>query len=171
MLKWFRNCKRTAEDAKELYRDLVKKYHTDNGGSGDEIKEINAEFQQFWKEVKSIHRTAAGEKKESEQAEKEFKYRECDINAFMEIINKLVIVPGIEIEICGSWLWLTGNTYAYKDYLKSIGCRWSKGKKKWYWTEAPFKNNYHHPSMAAIRIMYGSTVIKSDRELNRQIPG
>jgi hypothetical protein len=32
-----------------------------------------------------------------------------------------------------TWWWLTGNTYPHKDMLKRWGCRWSKGRKSWYY--------------------------------------
>ena len=86
----------------------------------------------------------------------------------MEIINKLVIVPGLRIEVCGTWIWIYGNSYPFRDYLKSIGCRWSKGKKLWYWTEAEYKRGYKHPSKGEIRVMYGSTIVKSEKD-KRQI--
>lgn len=31
-----------------------------------------------------------------------------------------------------TWWWLTGNTYPHKDMLKRWGCRWSKGRRAWY---------------------------------------
>jgi hypothetical protein len=32
-----------------------------------------------------------------------------------------------------TWWWLTGNTYPHKDMLKRWGCRWSKGRRAWYY--------------------------------------
>jgi hypothetical protein len=31
-----------------------------------------------------------------------------------------------------TWWWLTGNTYPHKDMLKRWGCRWSKGRRAWF---------------------------------------
>lgn len=31
-----------------------------------------------------------------------------------------------------TWWWLTGNTFPHKDMLKRWGCRWSKGRRAWY---------------------------------------
>lgn len=39
MFYWFKNCK-TCEEGKQLYRELAKRYHPDNGATGDELKEI-----------------------------------------------------------------------------------------------------------------------------------
>ena len=82
----------------------------------------------------------------------------------MEIIEKLIHLDGIEIEICGTWIWLTGNTYFHREYLKEIGCRWSSGHKKWYWTEAPFYNKSSKKSMERIRLEYGSEKVATVRQ-------
>ena len=54
MYKWFRDCK-TAEQGKQLYRQLVKRFHPDNGSTGEELKEISAEFKTWWNFYKDIH--------------------------------------------------------------------------------------------------------------------
>ena len=169
--KWFKGVK-YAEDGKSLYRKLARENHPDNGGNEELLKQITVEFKEWWEEHKNIHRTAgqgtAGQETAGQEtAGQERKYRECNIDEFIEIINKLVIVPGIEIEICGTWVWISGNSYPYKDYLKEIGCRWSKGKKKWFWTNDYFnpKMKYGiHPNMETIRTIYGSTKIHREEK-------
>lgn len=49
MFYWFKNCK-TCEDGKQLYRELAKRYHPDNGATGEELKEIISEF---WEECRT----------------------------------------------------------------------------------------------------------------------
>ena len=159
MYKWFRDC-RTAEEGKQLYRELVRKFHPDNGGSGEELKEISVEFKMWFETHKNIHRTTQGkthtaEKETTETAEE-----------FMDIINNLSTLQNIEVEICGSWLWITGNTYPVRAQLAEFGCRWSRGKKKWYWTKDPFTSaNYKKPSMEKIRQRYGSERVHLERKL------
>lgn len=83
---------------------------------------------------------------------------------FMDIIRNLSGLSGIEVELCGSWLWISGNTYPVKGQLSAFGCRWSKGKKKWFWTKEQFtKARYKTPSMADIRRMYGSEQVQLNR--------
>ena len=69
MYKWFRDCK-TAEAGKQLYRELVRKFHPDNGGSGEEIKEINSEFKTRWERFKDIHTAKDGSTYKSKEATK-----------------------------------------------------------------------------------------------------
>jgi hypothetical protein len=157
MFKWFRDCK-TAEEGKTLYRELAKKFHPDNGASGEELKEIILEFKRWYEQFKNVHTDKDGKTYTSKKATTQ------TAEEFIDIINNLSTIPGIEVELCGDWLWITGSTYPYKDILKQFGCRWSVGKKKWYWTTAPYTKRSVHPSMETIRNMYGSENI----ELNRR---
>ena len=157
MWKWFKGCN-TAEQGKKLYREYAHKFHPDNGGTGEELKEINAEFKQWWSCYKDIHTNADGETYQSTEGTTE------TAEDFIEIIRNLSGLTGIEVELCGSWLWISGNTYPVKDQLSAFGCRWSKGKKKWYWTKEHFvKSRYKTPSMADIRMRYGSEQVQLNR--------
>lgn len=154
MYKWFRDCK-TAEAGKQLYRELVRKFHPDNGGSGEEIKEINTEFKSWWERYKDIHTAKDGSTYKSKEATEE------SAEDFIEIINNLSTLSGIEVEICGTWIWISGNTFPVRTQLTSFGCRWSKGKKKWYWTTDEYAYAYYKkPTMEQIRKMYGSQKVK-----------
>lgn len=154
MWKWFKQCK-TAEEGKGRYRELVRKFHPDNGGSGEELKEISVEFKNWFEKHKNIHTDSEGKTYTSETETFE------TAEDFMDIINNLSTLPNISVEICGSWLWISGNTYPVRTQLASFGCRWSKGKKKWYWTTDEYTRvRYKTPTMAQIRQMYGSQKIK-----------
>lgn len=151
MYKWFRDCK-TAEEGKSLYRDLLKRFHPDNGETDDStIKEINAEFSEWWKRYKNVHA--------SDESGKTF-YKENpeqDITPFMDILSRIIHLTGIEIEICGSWIWVTGNTYPVHDVLNETGFRWSRSKKAWYWAYDLSNAKYRsHKTLNQIRYQYGS---------------
>lgn len=79
----------------------------------------------------------------------------------IKVINAIINL-NIEIEICGSWVWVSGSTYSCKDDLKSNGFQWASKKKMWFWhdPEAPVKS-HGKTSMNDIRTKYGSEVIKS----------
>lgn len=157
MWKWFKSCK-TAEQGKQLYREYAHKFHPDNGGTGEELKEINVEFKQWWSHYKDIHTNTDGETYHSSESTTE------TAEEFIDITRNLSGLSGIEVELCGSWLWISGNTYPVKDQLSAFGCRWSKGKKKWYWTKDQFtKSRYKTPSMADIRMRYGSEQVQLNR--------
>ena len=80
-----------------------------------------------------------------------------------EVLQKIINFDGIEIEIVGAWLWVSGNTYKYKKELKEIGFKWASQKKMWYWkSEAYQKKSHKSLSMDDIRNYYGSTKVQTD---------
>lgn len=77
---------------------------------------------------------------------------------FREIVSKLIVIDGLDIELCGSWLWIGGNTMAHKDELKALGCRWSRNKGMWHWhhNEDGARWSRGRSTMGDIRAKYGS---------------
>lgn len=133
-MKWFKDCK-TIEDAKELYKKLCREYHPDLNESDttETMKSINNEFEQVFKTLKNKHR--------AETTDSTADSRENETTAetpaeFMHIINGLIHCEGVQIDLVGRWVWLTGNTYPYKDIVKGLGFRYASKKKAWYWHSA-----------------------------------
>lgn len=85
---------------------------------------------------------------------------------FIMILDHLLKLDGLEIELCGRWLWIGGNTKPHKEKLKACGCRWSNSKKLWYWHFAEDGDRWHrgNKSMNQIRRKYGSTRFDADAE-------
>ncbi len=151
MLKYFQNCK-TAEEAKQEYKKLARQFHPDCNPDKDtteEFKQMQADFEIVWERLKNIHVNAEGETYTKESSE--------TAAAYMDIIDALLRVPGIVIELCGSWLWVTGNTFFAKDTLKALHFKWSRKKSAWYFHAEPYhKRGKTEKSMEDIRSMYGS---------------
>ena len=68
----------------------------------------------------------------AEQAEQ----ARADADAYRAVIMQIIRLAGLEIELCGAWLWVSGETRAHKDALKAAGLRWSAKKSMWYWRPA-----------------------------------
>lgn len=51
------------------------------------------------------------------------------------ILAKIVAIKALDLTVtlCGSWLWISGETKAKKEDLKLIGCYYAPKKKLWYW--------------------------------------
>ena len=153
-MKYFSSCA-TLEALKHEYRRLCKIYHPDLGGDTATMAAINDEYDEVFRRIQS-GRTAAQQTAESHEAEEA-------PEAFRAVISRLVILAGISIEICGSWVWVTGNTYPNRDALKAAGLRYSKGKSAWYWKpEGSYSKARRNYSMDEIRKIHGSERIKSN---------
>lgn len=86
--------------------------------------------------------------------------------ALREVLQKIINFDGIEILICGQWLWISGNTYAYKKELKEFGFKWASQKKMWYWRSETFRKKSRKTlSMEEIQSYYGSTKVQTDTRI------
>lgn len=145
-------------DLRKAYRDAARKAHPDMGGSDAAMQEVNAAYEQALKRIERFgERFADQAQEEKESAEWAHKTTVEDMAEFADILQKLFSLDGLEIELCGSWLWISGNTRQFKDILKEWGCKWSKNKSAWYW----YSGEYHrktkkHFTMDEIRDMHGS---------------
>lgn len=128
-MKFFQDVK-TTQELKERYLQLAKKYHPDRGGDAETMKAINSE----WDDVRKHFERAGkfGKFGVEPGEEKPFDIPE----GLREVIERLVVLTGVTIEICGRWIWVRGDTKQHRHTLKQIGCFWSSGKKAWYWRPA-----------------------------------
>ena len=152
-MKYFTNCK-TAEDVKATFKDLAKKLHPDNGGDAEAFKAMMQEYTTAYNRLKDVHANAAGEtyKKATTQTAEQF----------ADIITQIISCDGLQIEICGSWVWVTGNTYAHRETLKKAGFTWSKSKRAWYNAGEPMTGHRRgRYTMAQIRMMHGSEIVET----------
>ena len=134
---------KTLEDLRKEYRKLANEHHPDRGGSTAIMQIINIEYEY-------LLRNANFEKKLATEEEQNngMKYR--------DIIEKLMKIPQIKIEIIGSWVWVSGNTYPVKNQLKQAGLLFSGTKKMWYYREETGENSKSKPkSMEEIKRKYG----------------
>ena len=164
-MTYFKNVE-TLEQLRKQYRDLLKKYHPDNGGSEEITKAINTEYEQLFKILKNRHesKSTGAESKSSSYENNKYSFEEDE--KLREILQKIIHFEGVTIEICGSWIWLSGNTYQYRKEFKEIGFKWASTKKQWYWhSEDYVKKSHKTLSMDDIRKKYGSTEVKTDSRM------
>lgn len=152
------------EQLRSQFREYCIKLHPDKGGSHEEFVSMKAEYDEV------LRRAAATEGgracKENRQAD--FTY-EGD-RALAEAIERFLRMPGLVIEICGKWLWMSGNTFPIHDQLSAAGARWSKAKRKWYFSPYMSAGKCRaRYKMDQIRAKFGSQVIESEAEPIRQL--
>lgn len=150
-MTYFANCK-TLDELKKEYRRLAAIHHPDHGGDTATMQAINGEYSEAFARLKNQHNAAADEAHQTTETPEEF----------ITIISQLLRFPGLIVELCGSWLWITGETYGIKDQLKAAGCRWSSSKKAWYWHHPEEGHRWHKgtATMSDIRTKYGSQTYK-----------
>lgn len=170
MAKYFKDIN-TLEELRRQYKSLLKRFHPDNAnGSTEATQEINAEYDRLFKVLKDKHesksdKTADGTAhKESEYSKNMYDWENDKM--LREVLQKIINFDGIEIIICGQWLWVSGNTYAYKKELKEIGFKWASQKKQWFWHGEAFKKKSRKTlSMEEIQSYYGSTKVQTDTRI------
>lgn len=124
--------KNSLEDLKKEYRKLILKNHPDKGGSKEETQLINVAYEEAYRYVEAKEENINF----GEDRTEEFKKATSeDIKKFIKIFDELMKMDGIEIDIVGSWIWLGGNTYGYKEDIKKLHFRYSRKHKKWYYFE------------------------------------
>jgi len=152
-MKWFTNV-HNMDELKATYRELVKKHHPDCGGNVADMQEINVEYDKL---VERFSRSENDFTDDQHNAAEE-------AEAYRDIINALINFPGLQIEICGCWIWVSGNTYAAREILKQQGFSWANKKKMWYWHRPEDTIGKHRTAtMEQIRSKYGSEVERLHR--------
>lgn len=162
MNKYFENIN-TLEELRKQYKELLKLYHPDNGGNVSEMQEINAEYDRMFKILKDQHENNNADQANTNTDYNNMKYDFAEDEKLREMLNKIIHFDGIDIELVGVWIWVSGNTYTYKKELKGLGFRWASQKKMWYWhSEAFVKKSRKTLSMDDIRNFYGSAKVRPD---------
>lgn len=159
-MKFFVPAPESLEELKKMYHRLALKHHPDHGGSTAEMQALNDEYDLLFRTLQRKGASASSKASPASEEEEDFEAPE----AFREIIETLIRFPGLKIEICGKWIWISGSTYQYKAQLKAAGCFWAAKKQMWYWRPA---ENAHHrrcrkgQSMEKIRLKYGSVKVST----------
>lgn len=140
-MKWFNNPE-TLEDLKKQYKKLAFQNHPDRGGKTSDMQEINAEYEALFSRLKDTHKNAEGEFYTARTATTE---------------------TATEFEVCGSWVWVTGDTRPHKEELKALSFRWSSNKSAWYFHRDGYKKRSKKSlTLDEIRGYYGSEKIEKE---------
>lgn len=154
-MKYFQTCQ-TLEEVKTLYRELAKQFHPDLNPDGKEVmQEINNEYEFACAKVL--------------QDVKDSSSKFDAAMMFREKIDQIINLPGIQIEIVGAWLWITGKTREVKEELKNLEFRFAPKKIAWYWFPEGFESRGSGKSLDQIRAKYGSEVIRKREEERKNL--
>lgn len=156
----------TLEELRKQYKALLKLFHPDMpNGSEETCKSINTEYEQLFKKLKDIH---DNQKSRPEAEQKTTYYNDAKYNTkedeqLRNILNRVISLLGINIEIIGNWIWIDGNTYQHRLYLKELGFKWASEKKRWYYHTDTFRKRSRKTlSVDRMRDLYGSTSVRRE---------
>jgi len=156
----------TKEEMKAQYRALCFKHHPDQGGDTGTMQEINAE----WSYIQA-HEAYTEARTRQEGAHADGKKSAGDYHDLNEVEATLRIkiefalnLEGVEVELMGLWVWLTGNTKAHKEAIKENGgWKWSQNKTAWYYPGVPTFNR-KKTTLDEIRSAYGSQTFSKEEK-------
>ena len=124
---------------KLAYRKACKIYHPDRNPSGLEMMKLVNQAYDVLKNESGNH---------------------AESNNYGQAINEALSAIAhldLEIEVCGSWVWLHGDTRPHREILKANKFKWAPKKKLWYYRPEDYKSFGRGKfSMDEIRQTHGS---------------
>ena len=153
-MKWFKEIT-TLDQLRTMYRKLALLHHPDRGGATADMQEINNEYDILSRKLINSSTTfSEGRKSWEHFVSAEIREKLCEI----------IFLEDVIIEIIGSWIWITGNTKAVKEELKSHGFKFSPNKTAWYWQTGDYrKKNGKQFTMDEIRAMWGTEEVETKK--------
>jgi hypothetical protein len=105
------------QEAKKLYRAWCMQHHPDRGGNTETMQALNEAWNKYCQ--------GAGQTQQETQ----------DFTKAFEAAIRAATKENVIIELCGNWLWASGNTKEHKEALKNAGWKWASKKAMWYYHE------------------------------------
>ncbi len=141
----------TPEQTKLAYRKACAKYHPDRNPAGLEMMKM---INQAYESVKDYEG-------ETQTTIETMLYGD----ELSEALNAILDF-GLNIEICGSWVWVSGDTKPCKEILKDNGFKWAPKKCMWFYRPDGEKSySRGTKSIDDIRSVYGSqTIHKKEKQ-------
>jgi len=134
---------------KKAYQAACSKFHPDRNPAGLEMMKL----------INQAYEVLKNEPDFSTDNESNYDEKLSDA------INAAMTMEGVIIEICGLWVWLSGDTRPHKDAIKEAGYKWASKKKMWYFRPADYKSSSRGKfSMDEIRGLHGSKVLNKKEE-------
>lgn len=152
-MKFFEGIK-TLDELRKEYRRLAFLYHPDKGGDTVLMQILNDQYERLSKKlINNNPDFSEGRKEYEQQVSEEMRDR----------LDRIMFIKDIVIELIGSWIWITGNTFPVRETLKGEGYKFSHPKAAWYWHKGEyFKKSGKLMTMDEMRNTWGSERFESN---------
>ena len=156
-MKYFNGIDNVA-DLRAEYVRLIKENHPDNGRDNNIYREIIEEYTKMME----ILPDESPKNKNGEARFTRAQMAEFD-EKIREKLDEIIHCKGVNIEVVGLWIWLDGDTFAWKDVIKAAGFTWSRNRKKWHYTPYDTGRFYKGKRLdfQDIRNAYGSAKVET----------
>ena len=157
-MKYFNSCT-TIADIKKLYRQLCSKNHPDRGGDLEVMKAVNVEYKEVLQNFDGKVEQGSDGKAHT------YTYNENIEEELMVKINELLALnlSDIEIDLIGTWLWISGNTKQCKEQLKALKCKWHSKRKVWFFSMQKKTRYNKKASLSDLAASYGCTTFSKQQ--------
>ena len=140
------------EQLRTQYKNLCLQLHPAKGNDHEQFCAMFDEYQKILKNLSWADIQAGGKTEFNFEGE----------TALSKALREVMTLNKVNVELCGSWIWVSGETFPAKDRLRELGYFFSRSKKKWYFPAygRTVKGKYRGGiSMKKIRERYGSQKI------------
>jgi hypothetical protein len=155
-MNYFAQCQ-SVEEAKKLYRQLLKQHHPDHAGEEGEAvtKEIINQFNSFLNSFMSNSFNSYYE-------DKEWKPGPGAVTPFQEVLQKIISLD-CQIEIIGHWIYCF-NSKEVREQLKELGFWFSGKHKAWIYSGRPKRLRAGKETLDEIRARKGSRKVEKEEK-------
>ena len=152
------------DELKLQYKKLAFKNHPDRGGKTEVMQEINSEYEQLLNRI--INEASKDQYQDSSENGRGFwssrsEHSEVE-KKVKQAIDAIINLDGLDIEIIGVWVWVSGDTKQHKDKLKEAGFVWNRVQCKWVFIGKK-SNGRGRMTLDQMRDLHGSQKVKKTR--------
>jgi hypothetical protein len=152
------------DELKLQYKKLAFKNHPDRGGKTEVMQEINSEYEQLLNRI--INEASKDQYQDSSENGRGFwssrsEHSEVE-KKVKQAIDAIINLDGLDIEIIGVWVWVSGDTKQHKDKLKEAGFVWNRVQCKWVFIGKK-SNGRGKMTLDQMRELHGSQKVKKTR--------
>ncbi len=145
---------------KKQFKNLARELHPDfNNGCKEKEQQFKDMLNEYEKALKFV----------GDQKGKNYRFDPEYTDLILDILR--MEMENVDIEICGWFIYLWGETKPHKEELKKKGFRWNGKKVCWYWRPAWYRSRSRgNWSMGNIRDVYGSQRVEQEKEERERLP-